>query len=313
MPKRRNLVIVRAGDSSLHPEWLQGAARRSWDLLVSYFGDDPDKFRQQDVVRLDAKGAKWPALHRLLTERAELLRDYDYVWLPDDDISCRARDIDGLFAAMRQHDLLLGQPGLSGRSHFSFSITLRNPLTRLRWTNFVETMVPCFHRDLLTKCLPLLGQSVTGWGLDWVWPKEAGLAARCVAIIDEVSVTHTRPIGGPSYRFMPEGLTPSDELAHALRTHGIEDRVTRIHEVLTVGGFRMAAHSPMARCVLAGGYGVAAMTAVAAAYARRHPQPWTLVKRFVRNLAHPADLVDYPHVVLPDGTNFVRGPAAGPD
>jgi hypothetical protein len=310
---RRNLVIVRAGDSSLHPEWLRGATQRSWDLLVSYFGDDPGRFRQQDVVRIDAKGAKWPALHGLLTERADLLRDYDYIWLPDDDISCRACDIDGLFAAMRRHDLLLGQPSLSGRSHFSFSITLHNPLTRLRWTNFVETMVPCFHRDLLTKCLPLLGRTVSGWGLDWVWPKEAGLAARRVAIIDAVTVTHTRPVGGPNYRFMRDGLTPSDELARALRTHGIEDRVTRIEGILTVGGFRMAARFPMARCVLAGGYGLASLTAVAAAYARRDPQRWTLVKRLVRNLAHPAALSDYPHIVLPDGTDLIRGPAARPE
>src|SRR5690242_19395588 len=129
---RRDLVIVRAGDGSLHPEWLRHATDRSWDLLVSDVGDDPERFRDDDVVRFDSKGAKWPALHRLLTERADLLQRYDYIWLPDDDISCSARDIEGLFAAMRRHDLLLGQPSLSAKSYFSFSITLHNPMTRLR-------------------------------------------------------------------------------------------------------------------------------------------------------------------------------------
>ena len=308
---RRNLVIVRAGDGSLHPGWLRGAADRSWDLLVSYFGDDPDRFRDPDVMRIDGKGAKWPALHRLLTERADLLSRYDYVWLPDDDISCRARDIEGLFSAMRRHDLLVGQPSLSARSHFSFSITLRNPLTRIRWTNFVETMVPCFHRDLLSRCLPLLAPYLSGWGLDWVWTKEAGLGSARVAIIDEVSVTHTRAVGGPNYRFLRErGVSPLDELAHALRTHGIEDRVTRIEEILTRGGFRMRARSPVARCVLRVGYGLVMMRAIAAARGRSEPGPLTLLKRLVRNFARPADLVDHPHMVLPDGTNLVTGPGA---
>ena len=62
---RRNLVIVRAGDSSLHPRWLAGA-NRNWDLLVNYFGDDPLLHRRDDVIRLDSKGPKYPALRVLL-------------------------------------------------------------------------------------------------------------------------------------------------------------------------------------------------------------------------------------------------------
>jgi len=299
---RRNLVIVRAGDSSLHPTWLKGAADRSWDLLVSYFGDDPRRFRDQDVVRVDGKGPKWPALHRLLTERADLLRRYDYVWLPDDDIACRARDIERMFSAMGRHDLLLGQPSLSSRSHFSWCITLRNPMTRMRWTNFVETMVPCFHRDLLARCLPMLAPYISGWGLDWAWPKQAGLETRRVAVIDEVCVTHTRPVGGPNHRFLEErGLTAYDEMAHALRTYGIEDRTTRIVEILSRGGLRLPAQSSLARLLLRGGYGMM----VAAAYARRDPSRRALLRRLRPHLASPAALVDYPNTILPDGTSLV--------
>jgi hypothetical protein len=57
---RGNLVVVRAGDSSLHPTWLPASGHRNWDLLVSYIGDDPENFRVPAVTRIDGKGPKWP-------------------------------------------------------------------------------------------------------------------------------------------------------------------------------------------------------------------------------------------------------------
>jgi hypothetical protein len=71
MARRKNLVIVRAGDSSLHEEWLQGEGERNWDLIVNYFGDDPQRYRKDDVQRIDSKGPKWPALHDLVQKLGE--------------------------------------------------------------------------------------------------------------------------------------------------------------------------------------------------------------------------------------------------
>ncbi len=89
---RRNLVIVRAGDTSLDPGWLSPTGDRSWDLIVSYFGDDPEKFRSRDVIRADAKGPKWKGLHAVLAANFPLLQRYDFVWLPDADITFRTAD-----------------------------------------------------------------------------------------------------------------------------------------------------------------------------------------------------------------------------
>lgn len=87
---RRNLVIVRAGDSSLHPTWLPPSGQRSWDLVVNYFGDDPHRHRAPDLQRIDGKGPKWRGLHRLFTAHPQLLERYEYIWLPDDDLLRRA-------------------------------------------------------------------------------------------------------------------------------------------------------------------------------------------------------------------------------
>jgi len=86
----RNLVIVRAGDQSLHPGWTTTPGARDWDLVVSYFGDFPHRYRSSAERRVDDKGLKWRGLHALLTREA-FWRDYDYIWLPDDDLAIGAR------------------------------------------------------------------------------------------------------------------------------------------------------------------------------------------------------------------------------
>lgn len=94
---KQHLVVVRAGDNSLHPHWLAGDGDRTWDLIVSYYGDDPDIFKVDDVVRIDSKGPKWPALYALFSLYPNLSKDYDYIWLPDDDLMATKADINRLF------------------------------------------------------------------------------------------------------------------------------------------------------------------------------------------------------------------------
>ena len=61
---KRSLVIVRAGDGSLHEEWLGQAPEgpRNFDLAVSYYGSDPRRFRAPGVQRYDSPGPKYPGL-----------------------------------------------------------------------------------------------------------------------------------------------------------------------------------------------------------------------------------------------------------
>jgi hypothetical protein len=94
---RRNLVAVRAGDNSLHPHWLKGESSRNWDIVVSYFGDDPDLYKTDDLTRIDGKSQKWQGLHALFTNHPEFLKGYDYILLPDDDLMMSKEDINRLF------------------------------------------------------------------------------------------------------------------------------------------------------------------------------------------------------------------------
>lgn len=223
MTKRPNLVIVRAGDTSLHPDWLAGPGgpTRNWDLIVSYFGDDSAKYRGGDGRRIDGKGHKWPALFELLLDHEALVRSYEYVWLPDDDLACTGDDITQLFDICRAQRLQLAQPSLSHDSYFSHLITLHNPYFRLRYTSFVEIMAPCFHRDAFWRLVPTFNRSLSGWGLDIIWPSLLQARVDEIAIIDQIQIRHTRRVGVANFPALKAlGKTAWGEMAEVLRAHG---------------------------------------------------------------------------------------------
>ncbi len=116
----QNLVVVRAGDASLHRGWGASEPGCGFDLIVSYFGNDPDAFREPWEQRTDFAGGKWDGIHHLFASCPELLRRYEYFWFPDDDIEADRSTIEGIFVAMRRLDLAVSQPALSLDSYFSF-------------------------------------------------------------------------------------------------------------------------------------------------------------------------------------------------
>lgn len=221
MPKRKNLVIVRAGDTSLHEQWLDGDEERSWDIIVNYFGDDPNCYRRNDVQRIDSKSIKWPALYDLVEMLGRDISCYDRVWFPDDDLRMTKAQINSFFEIVGQYELALSQPALSPDSYISHLVTLKNPFFTLRFTNFVEIMAPCFSRDLLLQVAPSFKENLSGWGLDFLWPTRVSDWTK-IAIVDAVAICHTRPIGGPNYPFLAgTGKNATQEMWELLAKHGL--------------------------------------------------------------------------------------------
>ena len=171
--RRRFLVVVRAGDTSLHPTWVDVSRPRSFDLVVSYYGRDPQKYRDGPFPRIDDPGQKFIGAQRLL-QREPFWRDYDYVWLPDDDLATDQDEIDELFARMDAVGLELGHPALDWHSHYWHVVMVRSPSFSMRCADFVELMGPVFSRRFLERCLPTFDANLSGWGLSFVWPHMLG-------------------------------------------------------------------------------------------------------------------------------------------
>lgn len=104
------------------------------------------------------------------------------------------------------------QPSLDHQSYFWRYVTLQQPFLRHRIVNFVEVMVPCFRTDLLDRLLPSFVLTKLGWGIDYTWYDLLDADSERMAVVDAVSVTHTRPIGGTLYKNNTFEVTRLDEM-----------------------------------------------------------------------------------------------------
>ena len=191
---RKNLVLARVGASSLHPQWLEGDAERNWDLRLVPYQPIPSRPELDCVAGDVIPGPKWSGLREAL-RGWDGWRGYDHIWMPDDDIATTAEAISRMFEVADRLGLDLFAPALDDASYYAHFITKQNRSFFGRWVGFVEIMIPGFSRSALERLLPPLDLSAPGWGwgLDSVWPKLLG--HRNVAIIDGITVTHTRPVG----------------------------------------------------------------------------------------------------------------------
>lgn len=223
----RNLVVCRAGPSSLHPRWLDlPREQRSFDVILSFYSAEAfASFEPADGVEaVLVPGGKFDGLFTTLSG-LDLSR-YDYVWLPDDDIDTTSSTINAIFRLCREHGLAVAQPSLSRDSYFSHFLLNRCPGFHLRYTNYVEVMVPCLRMDLLRRVLPHFEGHMSGWGLDYVWCRFPESGAYRAAVLDCIEVHHTRPVGTVLQSVLAArgGLTSVEEEAQLKQRLGLVGR-----------------------------------------------------------------------------------------
>lgn len=191
MMNTRNCVMSAVGKNSLHRMWTEGDG--DFDLHLIVYDDSLERFRNDAEYVTHIKGLKLKVIYKYLEANPQFKDKYDYFFFPDDDIRMDAATINALFGAMRRYGLKIAQPALR-MSYYTWQHTLYDRYCKLRYTNFVEMMVPCFSREALQKVLFTFNENETGWGTETHWPLLTNATSQDMAIIDEVSVVHTRPI-----------------------------------------------------------------------------------------------------------------------
>jgi hypothetical protein len=212
----KNLLITTIGEYNHYSTWAEG--RHNFDLYPIDYRITP--------------GFKYPSIYRVFQERPDLL-DYDYFWMPDEDILLAPDKIDELFRKMEQFKLDLAQPSIerSDTSFPSWEQFVHRGNTDIIYSTFVEIMCPCFSVDALKKCLETFTKSKSGWGLDLVWPKLIGDRHDNIAVINSIVAKHTRSIrGGQLYDALAkEKLLPSTERKRLMKEYGIGGLNINIH------------------------------------------------------------------------------------
>ncbi|MFC4170198.1 hypothetical protein [Teichococcus aestuarii] len=218
----KNLILARVGKNSLHRCWIDQGKPRDWDLYLCPFQEISPQTDLDCIVGHVIPGPKWTGLRQLLNDWNGW-REYDHIWLPDDDILATQDTITAMFDAARALQFQLFAPGLHEGSHYAHYIGMRNQSFFARRVGFVEIMVPGFSRAALEKLLPTFDLSTTGWGwgLDSLWPKLLGYQG--LGIIDGVPVLHTRAVG--QFRDAELGRRVNEESDRILAEHECGQRM----------------------------------------------------------------------------------------
>lgn len=211
---------------------------RNWDMVVSYFDQDSfiSHIAEDGVVPVYQPGGKWDGIFATISA-IKNIDHYKYVWLPDDDIAADCETINSMFAMMQEYGLSIAQPSLSSDSYFSSLHVAQNDQFILRYSNFVEIMVPCLRKDVLEYILPELETTLSGYGLDSVWHRLEGISNKA-AILDSISVHHTRPIGSKLQTVIAKRGTTSKDEGKELRSKygGIPSVLPSTYEAVCKGG-----------------------------------------------------------------------------
>lgn len=208
---QRDLVVVMAGDQSLHPSWSEG---RDFDLWVVYYGDSPEvaeAYKAGCDRFWTRKGLKIELIRSVLLEQVRFEEKFDftryrYVFLPDDDIRFEggASAIRDLFATAESLSADMFQPAVKN-DLVSFAATRVMDGAVCHAVNWVENMMPGYRSDLFVSAylggVHALEYMKSGWGSELVAAKlaEAHLGRGVRAyVIDSCPAVHTRPVGSNS-------------------------------------------------------------------------------------------------------------------
>jgi hypothetical protein len=164
-PQAKHLVFTSAGDRANLGCWLKGD--RNFDIWVNYYGNEENRYKDQSDFYTSIKGGKFSNLHYVYQHWKDILNHYQAILVMDDDLIIDGSSISRLFGLREEYDLWLLQPAFNPRGKVSHSMTRVNPLTFMRYTNFVEMTCPLFRKDKLDNFMKVYNPVLIGYGVDY--------------------------------------------------------------------------------------------------------------------------------------------------
>jgi GR25 family glycosyltransferase involved in LPS biosynthesis len=145
-----------------------------------------------------------------------IIKDYNFVAMYDDDIKIKVSEIEKLFEIAQEKKLDLFAPSLSSDSYHTYDVTL-NKGSGIRLVKWVEIMMPHFSRRFIEQFklhLKNLSQYnfKTSYGFDlFLFPEILEEIRGNCAIVDDIIAKHNREITSDKKTFS-NGLTALQEM-----------------------------------------------------------------------------------------------------
>jgi hypothetical protein len=217
---KKNLIISPTGNDTLVGEWVKGDYNFDLVLLCYDIENTPNfsTFSSYTPYIFSGKGEKWHLIKSFIQDNLNFISQYSYIWCPDDDILISSDNINKLFELANVYGLWICQPSMTGYVSHEITKPISNNL--LRYTNFVEILAPLFNLDSLLKLYNTFDLTNSGWGYDWIWPHLLENPKDKIAIIDEITIEHTRPLG-KNYSKERFPIPPNVEMDRLLNQYNI--------------------------------------------------------------------------------------------
>lgn len=184
--RSKYLIIARVGDSSLHPSWLEPKEFRSFDLCLSYYGEQSGRYASDCNYYTAAGGDKWPVIKTIVQGFGKDIEQYEAIWIPDERINTNAFNLNEMFHIFRDQELWLAQPALTEDSYTPYPALIHHPEFILRYMRFGEMPAPIFTPEALKACAAAMDANPSLQG--FIWPKELPYPNRPTAVIDVTPV-----------------------------------------------------------------------------------------------------------------------------
>jgi len=142
-------------------------------LALNFYDQDirPDHQTGANYYFAFNKTNKFQAISLVCTHFPQLLNEYEFIWLVDEDIELDVLQVNSYFKQLMEKRYAISQPAVTGFAHFS---SLKPNGFFDRHVVYVETMMPCFRKDIFVQhVLPFMREEnayvKSAWGYDEWW------------------------------------------------------------------------------------------------------------------------------------------------
>jgi len=216
--EKQILIFASIGDDETYNSWLN--SNTNADFFVVYYGNDLLNFeRVKKLARfalIDQSPSKFAKIHRYFSENKSLFTEYEYIWLPDDDVWIDSENLNSFFQYAISKDLLISQPsviGFGAKNQFK----KHQQGIEVIYSDWVEAMAPFFNAKVLATCLETFSKSQTGWGIEHVWAALISCPRDRIAVVHKYYLVHTKRVGSRYGRFSVSG---EDDKARVFQIYG---------------------------------------------------------------------------------------------